>query len=149
MVNNSKSFVLLYHDSKNAENMFEVCELIYSNAKLLNFKYEYKDDNGFIHKYFVLIMQLGFNIKYSTLKDRFGNAILKANIIHYVNCLPENILEDTDATEDKATKYLNITFRNEIAGVNIEKEIERESLRSTYNNTNETHHHKSKLKSWN
>lgn len=143
----TRAHVLLYKQPELAENIIELVEIIYPSSKVENFKYERKESVATVTHY-VVILQLGFNIGYRKLKERFGNALDKASYVYNINCLPEDINADAEETKTKCEHFLNLCVKNDIPSVDINAEIEREKLRETYNNTSEKMISKSKLKSW-
>lgn len=120
-----QTYICCYEDPTTAALLMDLLDVTWNNIDYTNFKYK--------EQYYVVIFELKFRIKYSTLKQRLGDTLTKTKYLTVRNMTQR--INDTDDYKDHIIKMLDVLFLAKIPSIDIEDEISKELERSQYSNT--------------
>lgn len=129
-----------------ADNLLELIGMHYPNTKFHNFLYTIEKDyqlgqttmniHGCKELYFV-IFYFPFNIKFTTLKNKFGNKVWNdTKFFHMASIFLPNDTREKEILQEKTISYINLSIRNEVDSIDIYKEIEKENSFQNYKRPN-------------
>lgn len=135
----SNFYICFYNSSEHAELLVEVLHLTWKSVtNIINFKND---------QHYVIIFELCFNIKWSTLKAKLGKGITNATHIWQKNINAD--MSNEDAFIEEAKTLINTLIKADIQPIDIEKEIEvEESYKRKYTEKQDEIPVK-KLRTWN
>lgn len=116
------SYIFLFLEKEQADNCCDVFEMLWSNCKIVcqSINLEKREK-----PFFLVVIQLGFKINWSTLIDKIGSKIIDDIYYFQRQMIHENI-NNVDSFLDIVKRNLEVCFRNNVHSLDIHKEAEKE-----------------------
>lgn len=127
----SRVLVFAFTKKEYAENLIQVVEALYGHTKMqvTGFKHALNDDNNVEHLFYWVLLKLGFNLNYESIKSKFGKAAEKSKWL-----IIRNIQGDIESDEEinNLKNILQILYTNNAGLTTLEELVAKETSRKEY-----------------
>lgn len=134
---------MLFNENKSVENIINLVNVYWYSCQsnILTFQHSYVNDT--YKDQYTLVIQLPFNIKWSTFERSFGKNVENINYLQHINL---NIgWSDINAVKEKVISVINTLLDSNIESLNIQDLITKENIygkRKSDDNVNDSSHSK-------
>lgn len=137
--NMSKTFLIAYSSVEFAEAFNTILNIHYGHTKIQScgMRTTLKDDKGFEHTYFWILVKLGFNISFNSLKQKFGNSITRSKYF-LVRNISDDINEMSEDALNELKSNIQLLYINNAGFSTFDELLEQETKRFEYKEAEKT-----------